>query len=93
MNFFRIYFIKGYQRRKVYPLSRRTKCFYCCVCPQARTQEAEPVGSVGLSAEVQGPRSVRTLWTAPAVPNGQMYYDVFFEGIFYVDPGLTLIYI
>ena len=54
---------------------------------QARTQEAEPIGSVGLNAEVLSPRTVRALWTAPSVPNGYLYYDVYFEGIFYVDPG------
>ncbi len=54
---------------------------------QARTQEAQPVGSVGLSAEVVGPRTVRARWTAPVEPNGQIYFNVYFEGLFYADPG------
>ncbi len=55
--------------------------------PQARTQEKEPEGTVGLEAEVLGPRTVRARWTAPTEPNGNVYYNVYFEGLFYADPG------
>src|SRR6266536_4939997 len=53
----------------------------------ARTQESSPVGVIGINVIVDGPRQVRVLWTNVAVPNGLLYYDVYFEGLFYVAPG------
>ena len=53
----------------------------------ARTQEAPPVGNIGLDLTVKGPRSVSLLWNSVDRANGIISYDAYFEGIFYVDPG------
>ncbi|XP_048258912.1 usherin-like [Haliotis rufescens] len=53
---------------------------------QARTQESPPAGTVLLDVVVADSRSVNASWTAPASPNGKLYYDVYFEGLFYKDP-------
>jgi usherin len=53
----------------------------------ARTQEAPPVGTIGLDLIVEGPRSVRLLWNGVVQSNGVVQYDAYFEGLFYVDPG------
>ena len=52
-----------------------------------RTMESQPQGSVTLNAIVIGSREVNVRWTAPLVPNGLLIYDVYFQGLFYVDPG------
>ena len=59
----------------------------CFSSRKARTQEAPPVGLIGLQVRVEGQRTVSALWTAVIEPNGAILYDVFFNGIFYVDPG------
>lgn len=55
-----------------------------------RTQEAPPTGTVGLNVQVAGPRSIQVLWNPVAVPNGIVYYYIYCEGYFYVDPGLLI---
>ncbi len=42
---------------------------------------------IGLQIEVEGPRSVRAMWTAPRITNGYLTYDVYYDGLFYTDPG------
>ena len=54
---------------------------------KGRTQEAAPVGFVTMEVRIEDPRTVSVKWTAPINPNGDMYFDVFFEGLFYKDPG------
>ena len=54
----------------------------------AYTQEAPPQGAVGLSLRVDTARSVELRWNAVTRDNGRVYYDVYFEGNFYADPGL-----
>ena len=57
---------------------------------QARTQEAPPDGTIGLNLRVSGPRSVDVAWNKVAVPNGDLTYDVYVEGLYYVNPGRTI---
>ncbi|XP_064622303.1 usherin-like [Lineus longissimus] len=52
-----------------------------------RTQEAKPEGTIGLTLKVNDARSVIVSWTQPAKPYGVMKYDVYFSGLFYVDPA------
>ena len=59
---------------------------------EVRTMEAQPVGVIGLQAQVLGPREVRLQWTSVAQPNGLITYDAYFEGPFYVDYGKLNIY-
>ena len=54
---------------------------------EVRTMEASPLGTVTLHAVVMGSREVNARWSAPVIPNGHLIYDVFFQGLFYVDPG------
>lgn len=56
----------------------------------ARTQEAPPQGTIGLSAQVLDARSVRVQWTRVQTPNGLLFYDVYFEGLFYVNPSMNI---
>jgi len=51
----------------------------------ARTQEAPPMGVIGILTQVLGPRQVNVQWTSVASPNGHLYYDVYFEGLYYID--------
>ena len=65
---------------------------------EAHTMESPPRGIVVLSVAVTTPRSVNATWTAPDRPNGKLFYDVYFEGLFYTNPGhpmafLSLIYV
>ncbi|XP_041351149.1 usherin-like [Gigantopelta aegis] len=53
---------------------------------EAHTMEFPPRGIVVLSVTVKTPRSVNASWTAPDKPNGKLYYDVYFDGIFYKNP-------
>lgn len=52
-----------------------------------RTQEAPPVGAIGLQVRVNNARGVSAYWTAVDSPNGLLYYNVYFNGIFYNNPG------
>ncbi|XP_055957019.1 usherin-like [Patella vulgata] len=52
---------------------------------KTRTQEAAPEGIVTLEVVGLDPRSVNATWTAPEKPNGHLYFDVYFDGIFYKD--------
>ena len=54
---------------------------------KGRTQEAAPVGFVTMDTRIEDPRTVSVMWTAPESPNGDLYFNVFFEGLFYKDPG------
>jgi hypothetical protein len=45
------------------------------------------VGSIGLDLRVVGPRQVDVKWNAVTERNGDVMYDVYFEGLEYVDPG------
>ena len=58
---------------------------------EARTQEAPPEGTVGLDLLVNGPRTVSVNWNPVETPNGLVVYEVYFEGLYYVDPGCTFI--
>jgi len=57
---------------------------------KARTQEEEPEGDIGLDLKVDNSREVSLKWNAVAVPNGNVSYDAYFEGLFYHDPGEKL---
>lgn len=52
-----------------------------------RTQEAPPVGEVGLEIGEITSRTVQVRYTAVAQPNGLIYYDVYFKGNFYANAG------
>lgn len=52
--------------------------------------EAQPEGFVSMQMEVVDARSVDVKWNPPSEPNGDIYYDVYFEGLFYSDPGKML---
>ncbi|CAH1791583.1 unnamed protein product, partial [Owenia fusiformis] len=52
---------------------------------QARTMEAPPIGTVVLEMRVNGPRSVSVRWNPPSVPNGRVYFDIYFQGLYYRD--------
>lgn len=54
---------------------------------EARTQEASPQGLVVLVASVVDARTVNVSWTQPAQANGFLYFNVYFEGLFYANPG------
>ena len=54
---------------------------------KARTQESTPVGFVTMDTRIEDPRTVSVTWTAPESPNGDMYFDVFFDGLFYRNLG------
>ena len=54
---------------------------------EGRTQEALPLGTIGLDLSVVDGRTVDVKWNALQNPNGRIYYDVYFEGFFYTDPG------
>ncbi|XP_025090014.1 usherin-like [Pomacea canaliculata] len=55
---------------------------------EARTQEASPQGLVVLVASVVDARTVNVSWTQPAQANGFLYFNVYFEGLFYANPGV-----
>ena len=57
------------------------------VLVKARTQEAKPEGFVIMELRVEDPRTVSVKWTVPEQPNGNMMFDVYFEGLFYADIG------
>ncbi|ELU01149.1 hypothetical protein CAPTEDRAFT_219707 [Capitella teleta] len=52
----------------------------------ARTQEAPPIGEVGLEIGLTRARSVEVRYTGVEVNNGIVFYNIYFEGPFYVDP-------
>ena len=49
--------------------------------------EAPPVGTVGLEIQNVLARSVEVRFTGVDEPNGIVYYDVYFDGLYYVSPG------
>ncbi|ESO94175.1 hypothetical protein LOTGIDRAFT_118598, partial [Lottia gigantea] len=53
---------------------------------QARTMEAPPEGLIVLEVVGINSRAVNTSWSAPAKTNGRLFYDVYFEGLYYKDP-------
>jgi hypothetical protein len=53
----------------------------------AYTQEAQPEGFVTMDLRVDDARTVSVKWTVPEKPNGNMSFDVFFQGLFYTNPG------
>ena len=57
---------------------------------KGRTQESAPAGFVTIEVRIDDPRTVSVKWTAPEKPNGDMFFNVFFEGLFYKDPGNVL---
>ncbi|CAD5123124.1 DgyrCDS11497 [Dimorphilus gyrociliatus] len=52
---------------------------------EIRTQEAPPIGTVGLELTVADSRSVNIRWTRVPVPNGKITYTTFFDGLYYRD--------
>ncbi len=54
---------------------------------KARTEESPPEGSIGLDLVVDNSREVSVKWNEVAEANGNISYDVYFEGLFYSDPG------
>ena len=54
---------------------------------QVRTREAPPVGDIGFTVDVIGSREVQAYWTAVDEANGVVFYEVYFGGMYYVDPG------
>ncbi|XP_072050692.1 usherin-like [Amphiura filiformis] len=52
----------------------------------ARTQEAPPQGVITLVVNVDDARTVNARWTSPSAPNGFMYYEAMFTGLYYVAP-------
>lgn len=60
---------------------------------EARTQEDVPKGFVNIvGLQVKDARSVQLQWSPPETPNGLLYYDVYFTGMFYIDPGMCLLF-
>ena len=61
---------------------------------QARTQEAPPEGRLVMEAKVEGARDVAVRYQpdtmVPWKANGKVYYDIYFDGIFYKDPSKYL---
>ncbi|XP_076463865.1 usherin-like [Babylonia areolata] len=53
---------------------------------EARTKEAAPEGTLVLTASIKDARTVSVHWTRPSDANGQLFFDVFFQGLFYADP-------
>ena len=49
--------------------------------------ESKPEGFVTMELQVDDARMVSVKWTVPDNPNGNMFFDVFFEGPFYKDIG------
>ncbi|PIK62300.1 putative usherin [Apostichopus japonicus] len=56
---------------------------------QSRTQEAPPVGTITLSVNPINARAVNAFWSAPAQPNGDIIYDLLFDGLFYLAPEMN----
>lgn len=54
---------------------------------KAYTQESQPEGFVTMDLRVDDERTVSVKWTVPEKPNGNMFFDVYFEGLFYADIG------
>ena len=54
---------------------------------QARTMEAPPEGVIGLDVFVTSPRNVQARWNPVSRANGAITYTLYFEGLFYYDPG------
>lgn len=57
---------------------------------EGRTKEAPPEGFIVMDVKVADARTVRVKWNAPEKPYGLIYYDVYFYGKFYADPGMDL---
>ncbi|XP_077990481.1 usherin-like [Glandiceps talaboti] len=53
---------------------------------EARTEEAPPVGNIGLSINIINSESVAAFWSSPSQPNGFIIYEVRFTGLFFVSP-------
>ncbi|KAK7487113.1 hypothetical protein BaRGS_00021608, partial [Batillaria attramentaria] len=85
----RVYHVDGLQ-----PYSRHTFRVQACTArgcgtsaeTEARTQQEAPQGTVVATARVLDARTVSVRFTSPAQPNGLLYFDIFFQGLFYVDP-------
>ena len=54
---------------------------------EVRMCEASPDGNVVLMAEVMNSRIIRVNWTRPEYANGLLFFEVYVQGSFYVDPG------
>jgi hypothetical protein len=54
---------------------------------KAYTQESQPEGFVTMDLRVDDARMVSVKWTVPEKPNGNMFFDVYFDGLFYTDIG------
>ncbi|CAH2254292.1 usherin [Pelobates cultripes] len=54
---------------------------------EAYTQESKPEGVVLVHAVTDGPRGIQMKWQGPERPNGNVTYNVIFEGLFYVMKG------
>lgn len=61
----------------------------CSFSPEvtARTQEDTPSGTITLAVSTTSPRTVDAIWSSPDQPNGQLTYEVLFNGLFYLAPG------
>ena len=87
--------VRQYAARNLQPWSLHTFRLEACTSRgcgssnevQARTLESPPEGHVVMEMTVDGPRTISVKWNAVAVPNGQVYYDVFLQGQYYNDPG------
>ena len=58
----------------------------------SRTQEAPPEGKVMLQLRVTGQRQVEVKWNRVETPNGNVVYDVYFDGLEYEDPGENFLF-
>ncbi|XP_052767673.1 usherin-like isoform X2 [Mya arenaria] len=52
---------------------------------KARTMESQPEGFVTMEMEVDDARTISVKWTLPEKPNGNMFFDIYVEGMFYND--------
>ncbi|XP_075060358.1 usherin [Mixophyes fleayi] len=51
------------------------------------THESKPEGNVLLQSTINGPRDIQVRWDGPETPNGQITYNVIFNGLFYEKEG------
>ncbi|KAJ8045141.1 Usherin [Holothuria leucospilota] len=63
----------------------------CSFSPEvsARTQEDRPSGTITLAVSTTSPRTVDAIWSSPDQPNGQLIYEVLFNGLFYLAPDMN----
>ena len=54
---------------------------------EARTMEDVPRGTIGLAVRNEGARRIGVQYNEVEVENGEVYYTVYAEGLYYVDIG------